>query len=48
MQAETLAALQRAYKKALRSGVERKEALKLAARECGITRKDAYRLLLTD
>jgi 16S rRNA (cytidine1402-2'-O)-methyltransferase len=47
-QAETLAALQRAYEKALRSGIERKEALKLAARECGITRKDAYRLLMTE
>ena len=37
--------LRLAYDKALASGIERQEALKAAARACGLTRKEAYRLL---
>jgi 16S rRNA (cytidine1402-2'-O)-methyltransferase len=39
------ARLRKAYEKALAAGVERKEALKDAARACGVARKDAYILL---
>jgi len=43
-----LAQLRKAYEKALAAGVDRKEALKDAARACGIGRKDAYRLLMKE
>jgi hypothetical protein len=41
-------ALRKIYEKALAEGLERQEALKSAARACGITRKEAYRLLKTE
>jgi 16S rRNA (cytidine1402-2'-O)-methyltransferase len=37
--------LRKAYEKALAAGVDRKDALKDAARACGIGRKDAYEIL---
>ena len=40
--------LRERYEMALASGLDRREALRLASRECGMSRKEAYRILKTD